>query len=267
VKYLVSFSGGVTSWAAAKRVRESDQDADITLVFANTRIEDEDTYRFLVEAAGNVRAPMVVVQEGRTPWQVFRDQRFIGNTRVDLCSRVLKREPLKAWIEANHSPDDSVIVLGFTADEPERIDTYRRWVSPWPVLAPLADAPGLDHEDCEEWCKREGMMLPRLYRLGFKHNNCGGFCVKAGHEQFSLLLRTMPERYRAHEAEEEATRQLLGRDVAILRDRRGGQVKPLTLQEFRRRAEAREDLDSFGGTDCACFTPDADTIRRPDGGT
>jgi hypothetical protein len=48
------FSGGVGSWAAAKRVAEAHGTEGMVLLFADTLVEDADTYRFLVEAATNV---------------------------------------------------------------------------------------------------------------------------------------------------------------------------------------------------------------------
>ncbi len=252
MKYVVSFSGGVSSWAAAKRLRETVPAEDMTLLFADTKIEDEDAYRFLVQAASNVGVPLTVLTEGRTPWQVFRDERFIANTRVDLCSRILKREPLQAWMDT-HAPE-AVSVLGFTAEEANRLDRYRARMAPRPVAAPLCEAPTLDKDDVLDWAKREGLTIPRLYRLGFKTNNCGGFCVKAGIEQFALLHRTLPDRYKAHEAQEESMRETLG-NVSIMRDRRHGAVTPLPMRELRRRIEQQETFDGFGGQDCACFDP------------
>jgi len=41
------------------------------------------------------------------------------------------------------------------------------------------------------WLVREGIALPRLYGLGFSHNNCGGFCIKAGQANFKLLLEIL----------------------------------------------------------------------------
>jgi hypothetical protein len=99
-----------------------------------------------------------------------------------------------------------------------------------------------------------------LYAAGFPHNNCGGFCVRAGQAQFRQLLQIMPSRYAYHEAQEAKLRDHLGKDVAILRDRRGGTTKPMTMQEFRERIEAEEapasEDDGWGG--CGCFTPDED---------
>ena len=57
--------------------------------------------------------------------------------------------------------------------------------------------------------------------------------------------------------EEQDTRVFLGKDITVLRDRRGGTTKPLTLREFRERVQAdaiEVDPDDLGG--CACYTPE-----------
>ena len=54
MKHIVNFSGGVGSWAAAKRVAAKHGTADLTLLFADVLIEDDDLYTFLVRAAANV---------------------------------------------------------------------------------------------------------------------------------------------------------------------------------------------------------------------
>jgi hypothetical protein len=88
--------------------------------------------------------------------------------------------------------------------------------------------------------------------MGFPHNNCGGFCVRAGQAHFALLLRTLPERYAFHEEQEEKLRTYLGKDVAILRDRRNGKTRPMTLREFRERliANGQYDPNEWGGCGC-----------------
>jgi len=74
-QHVVMFSGGAGSWATAKLVAERHGTDGLTLLFADTKIEDEDTYRFLHEAAANVGGELVVTAEGRTPWEVFKDRR------------------------------------------------------------------------------------------------------------------------------------------------------------------------------------------------
>ncbi|KUN34809.1 hypothetical protein AQJ30_27435 [Streptomyces longwoodensis] len=69
------------------------------------------------------------------------------------------------------------------------------------------------------------------------------------------LLEVFPERYARAEAAEAKMRRLLGKDVSILRDRRGGATKPLTLAALRRRIEEQPDqLDLFDEGGCGCFT-------------
>jgi hypothetical protein len=92
--------------------------------------------------------------------------------------------------------------------------------------------------------------------MGFQHNNCGGFCVKAGQAAFALLYFRFPERYAYHEAKEEEMRQFLGKDVAILRHR-GGEKKgqPMTMKEFRETKIASGKYDKLDWGACSCYAP------------
>jgi hypothetical protein len=248
------FSGGVGSWAAAKRVAQAHGTADMTLLFANAKMEDEDLHRYLLDCAANIGAPLMCIADGRTPWQLFRDEGFIGNTRVDLCSRVLKRELLDRWRNLNCTPEDTICYVGIDWSESHRITRLQARALPWKCEAPMCDPPYMTKEQMLEWQASEGIKKSRLYELGFPHNNCGGFCVKAGQGQFIKLLETMPERFAYHEQQEQDLREHLGKDVAILRDRRGGTTKPMTLTQLRERYEAKDDqldLFEFGGCGCA----------------
>ncbi len=255
------FSGGAGSWAAAKRVAAQYGTGDLQLVFADTAMEDPDLYRFLNEASVDVGGELVVLAEGRNPWQVFNDVRFLGNTRVDPCSRILKRQLIRRWLEATHYPSDTVIYLGYDWTEVHRQDKSARFWEPWEVVSPMTEPPLRTKDEMLAELQVAGIRPPRLYELGFPHNNCGGFCIKAGQAHFQLLLNTMPGRYAFHEAQEEALRTKLGKDVAILRDRTGGTTKPLTLRAFRHRVQEGGpcDEDDWGG--CGCFAePEEDDI-------
>lgn len=249
---VVMFSGGVGSWATARRVRERWGLDGLQLLFADTLIEDEDVYRFLDEAAADIGAPLERVADGRDPWQVFRDERYIGNTRVDPCSRVLKRELMRRWLDERFDPASTVVYLGIDWSEAHRIERAApRW-APWTVEAPLCEPPYGSKADLIDELRAAGIEPPRLYAMGFPHANCGGFCVKAGQAQFALLLDSMPDRYREHEAKEEELRQYLDADVSILRDRTGGTTKPLTMRRFREQREAGAACDGFDWGGCGC---------------
>ncbi len=252
---LVMFSSGISSWAAAKRYAEEKGTAGMVLLFADTGIEDEDNYRFLHEAAANIGAPMEIIADGRTPWEVFEDERMIGNARFDPCSKHLKRKLLDRWRDANCRPGADII-LGIAWDEEHRIRRVRERCAPWNYIAPLCEKPWLSKRDCLAWAKREGIEPPRMYEMGFAHANCGGFCVKAGQATFRQLLKHFPDRYRDHEEREAALMEKLGGKWGVMRDRRGGEAKPMTMRQFRERIEANEnDHDQFDFGGCGCALP------------
>lgn len=207
MRAVVLFSGGAASWAAARRTVEDG--FDTTLLFTDTRSEDEDLYRFLDEAAADVGAPLVKIAEGRTIWEVFRDERILGNSRIDPCSKILKRQMSRRWLEKNRDPADTVVVLGFDWTEVHRLDRAHGAWDPWPVSAPMVRPPYRLKSELLADLVARGIEPPRLYRMGFAHNNCGGGCVKAGVGHFAQLLRVFPSRYAEWEEHEEAVRAVL----------------------------------------------------------
>lgn len=247
---VLLFSGGIGSYAAARRL--IDQGDTPTLLFTDTLIEDEDLYRFLDDAAEDLGIPITRIAEGRTPWELFNDENMIGNTRADICSRVLKRELARDWIDTRY-PDGTTVAMGLDWTESHRFDRAApRW-EPHTLIAPMLDKPYLTKPEMVADAERRELKPPRLYSLGFPHNNCGGFCIKQGQGAFINLLRVMPERYAEHEAHEEAFRDRTGKDVAILRDRRDGQTKPLTLQSLRVEYESGGQLDLLDIGGCGCM--------------
>jgi len=261
LQHLVYFSGGVGSWMAARRVAAAWGTRNLTLMFADVLMEDEDLYRFIEEAADDIGAPITRVSREVSPWDLFRKEKFIGNTRADICSRKLKRDLLNKTRNLLFDPASTIVYFGIDWTEENRL-TGRHGKGGllnhpdhkgWTLRAPLCEVPRLTKDEMLAHLKHRGIQPPRLYALGFPHNNCGGFCIKAGQAHFAHLLKTLPERYRWHEQQEEELRTLIGKDVAIMRRRPKTGTVPLTMREFRERIEAREDYDKheWGGCGCA----------------
>lgn len=254
-RHVVMWSGGITSWATARHVIAEHGTAGVTLLFADTLIEDEDLYAFNDAASKQLGIPITRVADGRDPWQVFEDKRWLGNTRIAQCSHALKQEPCRAWLAEHTDPADTALYVGIDWTETHRLPAIVQGWAPWTVSAPLTLPPYRDKGQLLNEAQAAGLPLPRLYRLGFAHNNCGGGCVKGGQTQWARLLRIFPDRYARAEAAEVKMRALLGKDVSILRDRTGGTTKPLTLAALRKRIEEQpEQLDLFDEGGCGCFT-------------
>ena len=302
MNYVTQFSGGLGSYLAARRIVDRHGSGNLKLVFCDVLIEDEDLYRFLIQASAdvfNIRQDYVAdlahaalllptiesgrlderramlsrlatetmkkipglywIADGRTPWEVFHDVRFLGNSRVDPCSKTLKRELADAWHERECDRASTVRVLGLTHAEQSRIEGVRNRLAAdgWETEFPMDDAPLLSRVTMMQACIDRGIQPPRLYYLGFKHNNCGGLCCKGGHAAANRLMETMPARYAYHEAKEQEFIEFIGKPVSMMTDRRGdGKKKTLTLKQFRERIQSGGNFDSTDWGSCSCFSTD-----------
>jgi hypothetical protein len=253
ISHVVNLSGGVCSFWCAQRVIERHGREGVALLFADVMMEDEDLYRFNRDAAEYLGVPITRISKEVTPWELFAKQGMIGNSRSPLCSVMLKREPLDEWHRAHTLELTTTLHIGIDWTEEHRLHDLRRRKPTWRIEAEMCEAPLWDKCKMLDELRAIGIEPPRLYKFGFPHNNCGGFCVKAGQAQFALLLRTMPERYAWHEAQEEKLRAQVG-DFSVMTDRRGdGKKKPLPMRVLRERIEAGESFDrhDWGGCGCA----------------
>jgi len=280
MKHIVSFSSGMGSFAEAKSCVDKFGKEATLLLFADTKIEDEDNYRFKDEVVEFLGCEVVELSDGRTPWELFRDERFVGNSRLDICSRVLKRELLINWIEKNYGYDveepmlnylglplvnifgevcrtnvvtylNAEVHLGIDFSEHHRLTRVQETMKSWVYRSTLVEEGRIIPKNYSE---QFGIRKPRLYSMGFGHANCGGFCVKAGLGHFKTLYEKLPERYKSHEEQE----QTLAREVKtlpFLKKTIGGKVHYLTLKDYREQFletnKAEEDRFDIGGCGCA----------------
>jgi 3'-phosphoadenosine 5'-phosphosulfate sulfotransferase (PAPS reductase)/FAD synthetase len=253
-KHIVFFSGGLGSFFTAKRVIEKHGKENVVLLFTDTKTEDEDLYRFMKDVEKHLDISITTIEDGRDIWEVFKDKKFLGNSRIAPCTQVLKQALSKRWIKANYKPDECVLYLGIDWTEEHRTEAPRRNWSPYQVEYPLCEEPLIDKEDMKRELKEIGIELPYLYKLGFSHNNCAALCVKGGQGHWIQVLEKLPERFAFAEAKEEEMRQYLDRDVSILKRSRNGQTENLTLKQLRKEYEEQpEQLDLFDIGGCGCF--------------
>lgn len=264
--YVISLSGGLASAACAFVAKEAG--FRFSMTFADTTIEDEDLYRFVDDVERTIGQEVIRLKDGRDPWQVFVDRKYIGNTRLAHCSRDLKTAMVKRWMDDNVAPSTK-LVLGMYRDEEDRLITADQNWFPYPVISLLIAKPvsryggplwtSLSPADVEDMiCRRYGIRMPRLYSLGFPHNNCGGFCVRAGQGQFATLLARIPQLYAWHEERQEwAMREIGSTARPFIRVTRNYETQYLTLRQFREQVEAgtlKPAMYEMGG--CGCFVDD-----------
>lgn len=297
--HVIQDSGGRMSAATKVLVTQQFGAEHVIDVFGDTVLEHNDLYRFLIEVNGHfagvgvsdlcssaLALPQVWENEagrksalsdlrqetmaripslhwladGRTPWDVFRDERMMGSSRMDPCSKWLKRKLIDAWRSQRFTPDTSRFYVGIAAHERKRLDGHwttinnalvrvpglRERMLPWVFLSPLAETEGFGPAEVDALLAGLGIRRPQLYDDGFSNNNCGGACVKAGHAAWARLLRVCRALYLWwEENEQDFIAWIKNPRASILRDRRGGKTTPLTLRDFRLRIERGDDLTAL----------------------
>lgn len=334
---IVMYGGGLTSYEVARRAIKHYGKESTEIWFADTRTEDEDLYRFNRDVERLLGKPLRIFDQGMDIWDVFRQQRFLGNSRIDPCSKYLKRVPLRKTLEkeyptfqchsclkswkkgdtiqnviefggeieeikicdicyrndkeyaaaidqfnsgTTHESLDQTqlrvvaksfegrierasqdgrfvrVVLGMDIiQDCDRLFRAEMYWKPFNVWFPLAEKPYVNKIDIIEALQKHHVNAPRLYAEGFEHNNCGGFCVKAGMGQMAHLYKRIPERFLYHEQKEQEFQEFIGEEVTILSQTTKGVRRNLSLRELRMRIDDGEDFSFSKGMACACLNP------------
>lgn len=296
-------SGGEGSAFTAHLAAQRHGVSALGFLFTDTLAEDTDLYRFLIETvfaivgrppptallrrasaipewhedrfgrrpllaslSADVRSEipqMAWISKGMDPWETYKKERFLGNSAVDPCSKLLKRQMTDRWLTQNRDPSKTLVYVGIDWTEIHRFDDGaggglrpRHAEAGWRYAAPMCEPPYPTKHHVVEWLRKLGIERPRLTREGFAHNNCASHCCKAGHGHRAHQLRVHPARYAFDEANEEDMRQFLGADVSMMSDRAGsaGEKRPLTMRALRERIEAGGQVDMFDIGGCGCFT-------------
>lgn len=175
---VVWFSCGAASAVAAKKTIELYGDK-YTIRVVNNPIKEEhqDNQRFLkdveswlgvaIESCTNKNFP------NHSAVEVWQKRKFMSGIAGAPCTFELKKKARQQWEEDN---EFSYLVLGFTLEERKRFDNFksRERANILPVLIDL----GITKPDCFKILQDAGIVLPKIYSMGYPNANCIG-CVKA----------------------------------------------------------------------------------------
>jgi hypothetical protein len=252
MRYIVSLSGGISSAVAADRAIQRYGRRKVTLWFADTLAEDEDLYRFIEDCMHRWGGKLYRFEDGRTPEQVAEDKRIIPNQKIAPCTHILKIEPFKRWLW--RVPKNVTVILGYNWSEIRRIEKRQHWHKyngKWrPPAGYQAEIPGVYEDYPLLWhpvmhdpfaeVKSWGIEIPRLYKLGFDHNNCGGVCFRQSIADWMLARDFLADNFNGKVAWESAMQERFGMQYTIIRDQRNGSVKPLLLSTLHSRQRVRQ---------------------------
>ena len=206
MKHIVSFSSGLSSAVACERVLKRYGRDHVDIVFMDTLIEDDDNYRFMADCEKRWEQEVIVLREGRTPYQVARDAQIIPNDHIAPCTFKLKIEPFKAWLSEKPAP--LTVHIGYDYMEIHRCAATEKaygehgWKVDFPLLWKPMEARPYPQVVREDWA----IEPPRMYEFGYTHANCGGCCVKQGKGDWLRTLKKFPARFAQAEKWEQGMR-------------------------------------------------------------
>lgn len=199
VKHIVAFSGGLASAVVAKIV--ADEHKNTMLLYHATNTEPKDNDRFRRDVSEYIGTPITEDSDGRDIWDLFSDEKYLGNGRNTMCSRVLKQDRSLKYVLKNLP---AILYFGFTVEEWRRAQNVSaRYASKGIVTEfPLIDRQ-ISKRDCEHrvtscW----GLEKPSMYDWA-EHANCVP-CIKGKKAYWGLIYKFEPKAWhRAVKAEKD----------------------------------------------------------------
>ena len=190
-RIVCQFSCGAASAVATKLALAQYGDREVVIINAFVLEEHPDNRRFLADCEKWFGRSVTVLRDeryGASIIEVFRQGAFIKNRYGANCTRQLKKKVLDRF-----KVDGDVMVMGFTAEERDRFDSFVERNPDRPVVAPLIES-GLSKEDCKAMVERAGIELPVMYKMGYRNANCIG-CVKGGEGYFRAIREDFPDEF------------------------------------------------------------------------
>jgi RNAse (barnase) inhibitor barstar len=192
MKHIVQFSGGVGSAMAAYLVTQQYPKEDIILLYHDVPDgQDDDTYRFNEDISKFLGIPITEVSDGRSLWDVIRDNKSLPSLFIPFCTRVLKLEQGEKFYKTLNEP--FIIYTGYCFEEKKRVEKAKEKMTR-PTEFPVYEA-RLTSKQCKQIIANEwGIKLPRAYKY-FEHNNCIPCFKSTSYEYWRKVYEYFPERY------------------------------------------------------------------------
>jgi len=210
--------------------------------------EHEDNDRFAADCAVWFGQPVLELRsaEYASCEDVWTQRRYMSGVAGAACTVEMKKAVRHAF-EREHAPDGQV--FGYTVEERDRAERFRRANPEVRLLTPLIDA-GLTKQDCHAIVDRAGITIPAMYRLGFSNANCIG-CVQAQSPSYW-------NRVRRHFPAVFERRAVLSRElgVALVKGTAGDRER-LFLDELDP-AAGRKDADPSMDCSLLCYMAEQD---------
>lgn len=221
-KIICWWSGGITSAVACKTALDLFKDkSECRVIMIDTGNEDEDTYRFKTDCEKWYGQPIEVITEIGKDYESIQEvwvkYKSLNVATGAICSTQLKRRVREKWQDEN-SFDYQVFGFEFDKKEFNRAQGLMLNHPQAKGIYPLLML-GYDKDDCLKIVQEAGIEIPRMYKLGFRNNNCFKTgCVQGGIGYWQKIQREFPDKFDKMAEMEHKLTELRGEPVTMLKD-------------------------------------------------
>lgn len=215
------WSGGITSAVACKIASDLFGKERCRFIMIDTHNEDDDTYRFKKDCEvwydKRIETISAIGDTYESIQDVWVKHKSLNVANGAVCSYMLKRKVRERWQAENNFIHQ---VFGFEFDKKE----FNRALSlkiNHPKSRPIFPLimMGYTKEDCVKIVQDSSIDIPRVYKLGFKNNNCFKTgCVQGGIGYWQKIKRDFPDKYNAMADIEHMLTGIKGEPVTMLKD-------------------------------------------------
>jgi len=216
-KIIAWWSGGITSAVTCKLCIDIFGLENVRFIFIDTHNEDEDTYRFLSDCEKWYGAKIETisgVEKYGTVQDIWRKHKSLNVATGAICSTVLKRKVREDWQKENEYDYQA---FGFELDEANRAIALTKNHQKAKAIYPLLLF-GLSKVECIKIVQEAGLIVPKMYSLGYKNNNCFKTgCVQGGIGYWQKMKREEHLKFEAMAEMEHELTEAKGHPVTMLK--------------------------------------------------
>ena len=185
---VVWFSCGAASAITAMYAVKKYDNCEV--VYCDTGGEHKSNYEFLLDIQDLIDREITILKNHKykNHFEVFRKEKYLQGIKGARCTTELKKK-----LRLKYQRPDDIHIFGYTLEEKNRAKKFESF-NPELKVDWLLIEKGITKENCLGILWQKGVRLPKMYELGYNHNNCIG-CVKGGMGYWIQIRKDFPEHY------------------------------------------------------------------------
>tara|TARA_Y100001963_G_scaffold142818_1_gene212892 strand:- start:394 stop:1137 length:744 start_codon:yes stop_codon:yes gene_type:complete len=183
---VVWFSCGAASAVAGKLAVKKYKNCEI--VYCDTGGEHESNKKFLKDCEKWIGKNITILKNEKYEdhFDVFLKTRYLNGIKGARCTTELKKN-----LRIKYQKPNDIHIFGYTLEEKNRAEKFEN-NNPELFVDWILIENGVSKENCLGVLWQSGIKLPKMYKLGYNHNNCIG-CCKGGMGYWNKIRKDFSE--------------------------------------------------------------------------